>query len=299
MQRSIIRAFTLIELLVVIAIIAILAAILFPVFAQAKNAAKGTQSLSNIKQLATASLMYSNDYDDEFVAEYNSPADGDGWQLSWIMLTLPYIKSFGIIKDPDDNVPVGTNVPGLAGDYTGPKYSYVANGLIAGNCSAAADPWWQFRGVVGINGPSDYGGTNWHTQGDRSQTEINQIATTVLFATRSGTPPGTYYDSSQGKLPGAFDAWSVVFEGPANSDIDPDGTHGVLPGQASLWSAPDPTYLGYIDRFYGGGAPIAFTDSHAKNVKPETTVDIPGGITDGNGGGCFNTRFNGEWDALR
>ncbi len=57
-------AFTLIELLVVIAIIAILAAILFPVFAQAKVAAKKTQSLSNLKQITTAWLMYSADYDD-------------------------------------------------------------------------------------------------------------------------------------------------------------------------------------------------------------------------------------------
>lgn len=58
------RAFTLIELLVVIAIIAILAAILFPVFAQAKEAAKKTQCVSNTKQATLASLMYANDYDD-------------------------------------------------------------------------------------------------------------------------------------------------------------------------------------------------------------------------------------------
>ena len=60
------RGFTLIELLVVIAIIAILAAILFPVFAQAKDAAKKTQSISNIKNLTLASLMYANDNDDKF-----------------------------------------------------------------------------------------------------------------------------------------------------------------------------------------------------------------------------------------
>lgn len=60
------RAFTLIELLVVIAIIAILAAILFPVFAQAKVAAKKTADLSNTKNIATATLMYCSDYDDLF-----------------------------------------------------------------------------------------------------------------------------------------------------------------------------------------------------------------------------------------
>src|ERR1700677_1343177 len=60
------KAFTLIELLVVIAIIAILAAILFPVFAQAKEAAKKTSCLSNMKQLGLADIMYVNDHDDTY-----------------------------------------------------------------------------------------------------------------------------------------------------------------------------------------------------------------------------------------
>jgi len=63
------RAFTLIELLVVIAIIAILAAILFPVFAQAKASAKVSTATSQIKQLALALPMYSTDYDDMAVYE--------------------------------------------------------------------------------------------------------------------------------------------------------------------------------------------------------------------------------------
>jgi len=84
------RAFTLIELLVVIAIIAILAAILFPVFAMAKVAAKKTQSLSNVKQLGTGMMNYMADYDDTFpMSEYDS---GNNY-VSWAMEIFPYVKS--------------------------------------------------------------------------------------------------------------------------------------------------------------------------------------------------------------
>ncbi|RYG22504.1 prepilin-type N-terminal cleavage/methylation domain-containing protein [bacterium] len=75
------RAFTLIELLVVIAIIAILAAILFPVFAQAKLAAKKTSDLSNLKQFATASMIYASDEDDNFMNQAGKRCDG-GWNFN-------------------------------------------------------------------------------------------------------------------------------------------------------------------------------------------------------------------------
>ncbi|HWD41450.1 MAG TPA: prepilin-type N-terminal cleavage/methylation domain-containing protein, partial [Fimbriimonas sp.] len=92
------RAFTLIELLVVIAIIAILAAILFPVFAQAKAAAKKTSDLSNNKQIALGVLMYMNDSDDMTPITYSVAQGGDWWtarMTSWKDETLPYIKNGG------------------------------------------------------------------------------------------------------------------------------------------------------------------------------------------------------------
>jgi prepilin-type N-terminal cleavage/methylation domain-containing protein/prepilin-type processing-associated H-X9-DG protein len=91
------RAFTLIELLVVIAIIAILAAILFPVFAQAKEAAKKTTDLSNSKNQAVAIIMYGSDYDDMFPRTwYKRPGAAVwGWNtpFTWREAVHPYIKS--------------------------------------------------------------------------------------------------------------------------------------------------------------------------------------------------------------
>jgi len=92
------RGFTLIELLVVIAIIAILAAILFPVFAQAKRAAKGTVAINDAKQMALGQLMYATDADDNFplVAQYDS-----NWVCyPWSYTQQPYMKSWGVLLDP-------------------------------------------------------------------------------------------------------------------------------------------------------------------------------------------------------
>src|SRR5256885_5331095 len=92
------RAFTLIELLVVIAIIAILAAILFPVFAQAREAARKTTCLSNLKQLGIGMQMYASDNDDQAVPwnlrlNNKNLYDQNKVSLCWDRLIMPYVKN--------------------------------------------------------------------------------------------------------------------------------------------------------------------------------------------------------------
>ncbi len=95
------RAFTLIELLVVIAIIAILAAILFPVFAQAKNAAKKTTDLSNLKQLGLATIMYAGDNDD-VTPQYPWP---ESYNIA--VKIYPYVKSKAMFTNPASKYKIG------------------------------------------------------------------------------------------------------------------------------------------------------------------------------------------------
>lgn len=127
------RAFTLIELLVVIAIIAILAAILFPVFAQAKAAAKASACLSNTKQIGTAAMLYSGDWDD-LVMPYSVDApplttSRVYWWAYQESNTIKPIESQGLIYPYLKNVPINDcpsadNVPVGAAQT---KYAYAVN----------------------------------------------------------------------------------------------------------------------------------------------------------------------------
>ena len=111
------KAFTLIELLVVIAIISILAAILFPVFAQAKTAAKRIVDLSNIKQVCLATMMYASDHDDTMpYGAYWVDVPTVGWKIfTWRITTAPYIKNKDLFAPPA--FPRGSAAPSVMLDY--------------------------------------------------------------------------------------------------------------------------------------------------------------------------------------
>jgi len=141
-------AFTLIELLVVIAIIAILAAILFPVFAQAKQAAKKTAAISDMKQGALAVLMYLNDYDDSFPLSDSgctvNEVGCEGWGFGPpdavpFEVMFPYTKNMDITIDPMSDLQGVANREQTQFSYIGSPYPpNIAQGTTAQLQYAAA-----------------------------------------------------------------------------------------------------------------------------------------------------------------
>lgn len=172
------HGFTLIELLVVIAIIAILAAILFPVFAQAKLAAKKTVAISNIKQVGTATMIYAGDYDDGLPFSMIRNASGNwqnnllvetpvDWRLAtlatherhsvyWTNSLMPYMKSKGLLEiqgatpRAQTATPLAGKVPSLVGiQMNGLLHTYNMTSI---DSPSSVPLYWYGAGNVNYNG---------------------------------------------------------------------------------------------------------------------------------------------------
>lgn len=135
------QGFTLIELLVVIAIIAILAAILFPVFARAREKARQSSCLSNVKQQMTSIVMYAQDYDENMpltytrVGSYFMPMGGlhSSGYLPWIVSVMPYVKNTQVFTCPSESYSWDGGVDDSSDAET--EYGLVSYGFNE-NCSA-------------------------------------------------------------------------------------------------------------------------------------------------------------------
>jgi prepilin-type N-terminal cleavage/methylation domain-containing protein/prepilin-type processing-associated H-X9-DG protein len=259
------RGFTLIELLVVIAIIAILAAILFPVFAQAREKARSITCLSNTKQMGLAIMMYGQDYDEAFPLSVNTPYTAfgsDTFFANWIDLVQPYVKNYDMMYCPNSPYKSRDILNGF--DYW---MSYgalpTADSFGLPNFLTRQSAWFQnyapanaqYDGVMGYNAK---GGAYGWKDGSKPSKSLASLTRPAEYA--------LVWDS------GNFDSWHGVY-----------GTQ-VGFGFCGGWVGYDYSFFSPLARHSGGSnvcevstratkygaglTNILFADGHSKAMKP-------------------------------
>ena len=299
------RAFTLIELLVVIAIIAILAAILFPVFAQAKVAAKSAVDLSNIKQQNLGLQMYTNDYDDTYVFGLCANWYPDGWAT----LSQPYAKSFPLYRSPLES---STSTPW--GDWTGVALSYAANaymipaGADVTNSSTVAS-WCAppsyvanepvsciLRGLVSwtaqVSGQESSGGGGMMDKAAQTTTAVSKPAETIALtvrlngdAIRENGGPGNVSAFACGGVLSTFPSSNGAYQG---SNLDWCGGQEIPNGKLPIDRKTSHGAFGAVSEIKQNKSNFAMADGHAKTLNISQTNPDPDTRSDLN-----------MWDALR
>jgi prepilin-type N-terminal cleavage/methylation domain-containing protein/prepilin-type processing-associated H-X9-DG protein len=280
MQRR--NAFTLIELLVVIAIIAILAAILFPVFAQAKAAAKKAADLSNVKQTTTAMVIYSGDYDDYFVAngEGMLPATVNNWDTMqpWTGQQNFYGTNYGA----GVNAPLGFMDPLAVQNWGRETFPYIKSMDMLVSPSAQNDANPNFAPVP--NNPRA-GRTSYMMNGcasNMSQTAIAQPAGTIIFQVRTTTvrealcaPRRSRFTDGAKHANDADISW-------AGFNFAKGGNYGFADGHAKFMQRSQVRFKNY------GYFEWVFMDSRGAWVNPDTNPTMESDPTRG-------TNWWGTW----
>ena len=259
------QAFTLIELLVVIAIIAILAAILFPVFAQAREKARSIACLSNTKQIATANLMYSQDYDESLCPWYNrnygsNPVGGAQVPFRdrvWCALLNPYIKS----QVNQSTSPTDIKSVRALGLFLCPSWSSSrhAAGMDKADCDGTGAP---NSGASGWMPPvysyADYGIAFSYTNETDTTCGTTAAAPCIGFPGASPIAPAPTPTTE-----GGFAGLTLSsIQRPAETTNIGDGFTGYIPAGGNGITFGCET----IDR-HQGGANYCFLDGHAKYLK--------------------------------
>jgi prepilin-type N-terminal cleavage/methylation domain-containing protein/prepilin-type processing-associated H-X9-DG protein len=252
------HGFTLIELLVVIAIIAILAAILFPVFARAREKARQASCLSNTKQLGLGLMMYVQDYDETypFCYYYVNGVGGSGGYYHWSYLIGPYVKNWQLfVCSSDKNKGLD---PTNTFDYQAPKISYISNEVLMGRPRAH----FTAVGMAEVEAPADL----------IALAEITDYKYGIGGSSGpSGAAPKSHRPTN------AFVPWnndgSAAVSYVYATAADWEAAEATAQAATGYLNDENQTHLRYAARVrHNGGSNYTFADGHSKWLNPQVTL---------------------------